>query len=310
MNEDKFDSKMKELFNDDSIPSIVKNRINDTYDMIESESKRRRKFFPFSISKGLRAALIGGGLVALSTVGVIASQGFQLFDSEGDVVMELTEPPYDIRAWDAENAEAYKEKVEPGEALVSYRVSDYPEKIFTVYRQPRLFSDHQEYKNSINHGYAPSETLPFGLTFTEGKITVDAEESQFKPAESELYAKARYSEEEVLSKIVKVKEKKDQIVAVTHYKNEKFDVFIRSSSKVELYEKMPLDDGELVISKTKINHHDEAFHLKQETGAFPYQSILWIKEYDGEKLMYEVLTYALDKVTKEQLIEIAESVNG
>ena len=309
MNEEKFDSKMKELFKDDSIPSIVKNRINDTYDMIESESKRRRYFFSFSKSKGLRAALIGGGLVALSTVGVIASQGFQLFDSKGEVLMELTEPPSDIKEWDAEEAEAFKEKVEPGEALVSYKVSDYPEKIFTVYRQPRLFSDYQEYKNSINHGYAPSETLPFKLNFTDGKITVDADESQFKRAESELYAKARHSDEEVLSKIVEAKEKKDQIVAVTHYKNDEYDVYIRSSSEIELYENMPLDDGELEISKVKVKQH-EAFHLKQETGSFPYQSILWISDYDGEKIMYEILTYSLDTVTREQLIEIAESVGG
>ncbi|WP_409250773.1 hypothetical protein V1502_11415 [Bacillus sp. SCS-153A] len=309
MNEEKFDNKMKKLFEDDSIPSIVKNRINDTYKMIEEERMQKKKFFSFSISKGLRAALIGGGLITLSTVGVIASQGFQLFDSEGEVMMELTEPPSDIREWDAESAEAFKDKVKPGEALISYKVSDYPEKIFTVHRQPRKFTDYQEYKRSIEHSYVPSKTLPFGLAFVDGKIMVDVAESQFARAESELYAKARYSDKEVLSKTVKVKEKKDQLGVITHYKNEDFDMFIRSSSRVELYENMPLDDGELEITKLRIHDH-EVFHLQKETGPFPYQSILWIKEYNGEKIMYEVLTYSLDMVTREQLIEIAESVGG
>ncbi|MGF3104432.1 hypothetical protein [Rossellomorea sp. DUT-2] len=308
MKGEQFDSKMKELFQDEPLPSSVKKRIEETYDMIETEGRKKRRFFSLPLSKGIKAALIGGGLVTVSTVGVLASQGFQLFDSNGEVVMELTQPDSDIKEWDAGAAESFKEKVKPGEALIYYNVSDYPEKNFTVYRQPRRFSDFDTYSDSIQHSYSPSETLPFGFRFASGKMTVDAEPSQFKRAESELYAKARHSDKDILAKIVEVEEKDDQIVTVTEYRNDETEVFIRSSSKVELYENMPLDDGELVITKVKLKRHD-AFYLKQEMGEFPYQSILWIKEYDGEKIMYEVLTYSLDKMTKQQLIEIAEKVD-
>ncbi|WP_044338603.1 hypothetical protein [Rossellomorea aquimaris] len=308
MKGEQFDSKMKELFQDEPLPSSVKKRIEDTYDMIETESRKNRHFFLLPLRKGIKAALIGGGLVTVSTFGVLASQGFQLFDSNGEVVMELTQPDSDIQEWDAGAADSFKEKVKPGEALIYYQVSDYPEKNFTVYRQPRRFSDYETYRESIQHSYMPSETLPFGFRFESGKLTVDAEPSQFKRAESELYAKARHSDKDILAKIVEVEEKDDQIVTVTEYRNEETEVFVRSSSKVELYENMPLDDGELLITKVKLLSH-EAFYLKQEIGEFPYQSILWIKEYDGEKIMYEVLTYSLDKMTKQQLIEIAEKVD-
>ncbi|MGG1631813.1 hypothetical protein [Rossellomorea sp. NRS-1567] len=308
MKGEQFDSKMKELFQDEPLPSTVRKRIDETYDRIETEGRKKRRFFSLPLRKGIKAALIGGGLVTVSTVGVLASQGFQLFDSNGEVVMELTQSDSDIKEWDAGITESFKEKVKPGEALIYYQVSDYPEKNFTVYRQPRRFTDFQTYRDSIHHAYIPSATLPFGFRFDNGKMTVDAEQGQFKLAESELYAKARHSDKEILAKIVEVEEKDDQIVTVTEYRNEETEVFVRSSSKVELYENMPLDDGELVITKVKLKRHD-AFYLKQERGEFPYQSILWIKEYDGEKIMYEVLTYSLDEMTKQQLIEIAEKID-
>jgi hypothetical protein len=308
MNEDQFDSKVKELFQDDSIPSSVRKRIDETYDNIESEGKKRKRFFSFSLSKGLRAALIGGGLLAASAAGVLASQGFQLFDTDGEKVMELSKAESDILEWDTSAAEEYKEKVKNGEALVYYKVSDYPQKNFTVYRPQRIFSDFEDYKKAIQHSYSPSASLPYGLEFVTGKITVDADQDQFSAVESELYREAANSDKEIVAKILRAEEKEDQIVAVTQYVNGDTEVFVRSSSKVELYENMPLDDGEIVISKVNVQEH-EAFYLKQENGQFPYQSILWINEYDGGKLMFEVLTYSLD-MPKEQLVEISEKVGG
>jgi hypothetical protein len=307
MNEDQFDSKVKELFHDDSIPTSVRKRMDDTYDRIESEAKKTKRFSLFTVSKGLRAALIGGGLLTVSAAGVLATQGLNLFNSNGESIMELTKPEPDILEWDAAAAEEYKEKVKPGEALVYYHVRDYPEKKFTVYRQPRIFSNYEAYKEAILHTYSPSETLPFGLNFVTGKITVDAEQSQFSSIEAELYEEAANSDKEVVAKIVEAEEKKDQIVAVTQYVNEDTEVFVRSSSKIELYENMPLDDGEIVISKLELPQ-SEAFYLKQENGQFPYQSILWIQEQDGTKVMFEVLTYSLD-MPKAKLAEIAEDVS-
>ncbi|WP_421385291.1 hypothetical protein ACOJQI_11165 [Bacillus salacetis] len=304
MKEEGFDSQIKELLYDDFIPSMIKERMDEAYKTIEQEKKKPF----FSINNGVRASLFGTGLIGLTAVGVIASQGFQLVDSKGEVIMSLTESEEEIKEWDLEQVEAYKEQVNPGQALIYYIVSDFPEKNFTVYRQPRKFTDLQSFKESIHHSYVPDEELPFGLHFSSGKITVDAEQSQFEGVQKELYLKAKTSDQEVLAKIMDIEEKNDQIVAVSHYTNDEWEVYVRSSSKVELYEEMPLIDDELLISKAGVNEH-EAFYLKQQTGDFPYQSILWIKDYEGEKMMYEIMNYSLNTVTKEHLIKIAEAVD-
>jgi hypothetical protein len=309
MNENEFDSKVKGLFDQDSIPPIVKKRMNEAYDRIEENGKknRRKMIYPF-FSKKVKAGLIGGLMIAIPAFGVFAYNGFQLFDSEGEVVMEISKSHSDVQEWNDDSVEELKEKVKQGEALVYYKVSDYPEKVFTVYRKPAVFSDFQKYRDTIAHSYEPSKTLPLGFKFVSGKITVDAREGQFHRVESELFAKAAHSEKEVVAKIVKVQEKSDQIVTVTTYSNDKTELFIRSSSNVKLYENMPLDDGELSVTKVELQDH-EAFYLTKTEGEFPYQSILWIKEYDREKVMYEVMTYALDNLSKDDLIDIAETIH-
>jgi hypothetical protein len=305
MKNEEFDSRMKDLFIDERVPSTVKKKIDDTYELIKEEGKRKNSF---SLARGMRAVLIGAGLITVSAVGVYASQGFTLFDSDGEVIMELTEPQEKKKKWDLAAVENYKEQVKRGEALVYYQVGDYPEKNFTIYRKPQVYQDLEPFREAILHSYTPKETLPFGYTFDNGKITVDARQNQFEQVQQELYVEAATSDQEVVAKVVTVEENKDQIVTVAQYDNDDGRVFVRSSSKVELYENMPLNDGELAISKVNINDQ-EAFYLKEQDGEFPYHSVIWIQGHAEGKIMYEVMSYSLEKVTKEQLIQIAESIH-
>ncbi|KUP03989.1 hypothetical protein Q75_16870 [Bacillus coahuilensis p1.1.43] len=127
-------------------------------------------------------------------------------------------------------------------------------------------------------------------------------------AEHELFGKAKDSEEDILAKVVKIKESKKQMVTITHYQNEDHELFVRSSSNVELYENMPLNHGYTTIVKVLVGR-DEAFYLRDEKGEYPYQSILWIKDSVRDSVMFEVMTYSLDQVTMDELITIAEKVN-
>ncbi|RIW31988.1 DUF4367 domain-containing protein [Bacillus salacetis] len=306
MKDEEFDTRMKDLFTDDRVPSPVKKKIDSTYELIREEGKRKTSF---SFSRGVRAVLIGVGLITLSVVGAYASQGFTLFNSDGDVLMELTEPKEEMKKWDLTNVENYKEQVEDGQALVYYQVSDYPEKNFTIYRKPHVYKDLDAFKEAILHSYTPEKTLPFGYIFNNGKITVDARQSQFEAVQQQLYSEAKTSDQEVVARVVPVEESQDQIVAIAQYDNGEDQVFVRSSSKIELYENMPLKDGELAISKVAVNGH-EAFYLKDEEGDFPYHSVIWIEGHADDKIMYEVLSHAVENVKKEQLMQIAESINN
>jgi hypothetical protein len=64
MKENEFDSKVKGLFDQDSIPPIVKKRMNETYDRIEEDGKKNRKkrMIPFLSKKGSHGDRYRGSL--------------------------------------------------------------------------------------------------------------------------------------------------------------------------------------------------------------------------------------------------------